>query len=87
MTFTSLVISKKQTVLPMAAKREPDYVEGAGWQGGYSFRQFLGNVYAYLGGLSSVEGIQQLCHQYYLQNGSLDARTTALRIQRLLGAL
>jgi len=80
-----IIISNKEKIAPKKPKSEDCYLEGMGWRGGYSFRQFLGNVYAHLGDVSKIDGIQQLCHHYYLQNGSLNAKTTATRIKKLLG--
>jgi hypothetical protein len=79
------VISNKDYIAPQGWKEEPEYVEHAGWQGGYSFRHFWGNVHEILRPLSDVEGVQQLAHQYYLQNGSLGALDTARRIRLFLG--
>jgi hypothetical protein len=78
-------ISNKNYIVPKPAKQESDFIVNVGWQGGYSFRQFLGNVYNLLGDLQHCEGIQQLIHHYYLQNGSVNARTTANRIKKFIG--
>ncbi len=58
-----------------------------GWSGGgYAFKEFLADVYFYLGEVSTVKGVQYIIHHYYLQNGSIDAKTTAGRIQKFLAS-
>lgn len=78
------IISNKAKLAPREPKAEPSYLAGVGWYGGYEFRQFLGNCYACLGDIAKMEGMQQLCHQYYLQNGSIGARYAASRVLRFL---
>ncbi len=81
-----MTIANNAVIAPMQPKAEPDYLPGAGWVRGYEFRQFLGNVYAHLGeALSKVEGMQQLVHHYYLQNGSINASNAAKRIKQFIG--
>lgn len=79
-----LKISNKSPCEPRPPKKEPDYIEGLGWAGGYEFKQFLGNTYAWLGELQNLDGVQQLIHHYYLQNGGINARNTAQRIRLFL---
>ncbi len=79
-----VTISNKEKCTPSEIKAEPDYIEGAGWRGGYSFKAFLATCYAYLGDISNVEGIQYLCHHYYLKNGALGGKQTSLRIKKLI---
>lgn len=83
-------ISNKTQCSPRPPKAEPFKHnwkgEFIGWENGYEFRQFLGNCYAFLGEqLSELDGMQQLIHHYYLQNGLLSARDTAKRIRKFLG--
>lgn len=80
----SLVISNKEMLAAGEPKPEPEYTM-AGWYRGYSFKHFWSNCNAFLGQLSNLDGVQQLCHHYYLQNGSLGAAITADRIKRLIG--
>jgi hypothetical protein len=79
------VISNKNYIAPRPPKPEPVW-NGHFWDGysdkSYEFRQFLGNCMVYLGEeLSNLDGMQQLIHQYYLQNGGINARDTAERIK------
>ncbi len=78
------VTSNKLCIKPNPPKAEPDYIRGAGWFGGYSFRHFWGNVFAHLGAIGPVDGVQQLAHHYYLQNGELNAKDTAVRIGKFV---
>lgn len=78
-----LTISNKEKMEPESPKGDPALTI-AGWEKGYSFKRFWGNCYALLGESARLDGIQQLCHQYYLQNGLLDAKITAGRIRELL---
>lgn len=83
------VISNKEDVKPRGIKPEPVW-NGYGWDSGtsdtgYEFRQFLGNCYGFLGDMAALDGMQQLIHHYYLQNGSINAETTAQKIKKLLG--
>jgi hypothetical protein len=79
-----ITISNKAYMEPSEEKPEPEYYEGSGWYRGYSFKQFWGNCYAMLGDIGKLEGIQQLCHHYYLQNGALSAKVTVGRIRKFL---
>jgi hypothetical protein len=79
-----ITISNKEPLIPHKYKAEPQYIKGAGWYGGYSFKHFWSNCYFLLGELATLDGVQQLCHQYYLQNGSLNAATTVQRIKKFL---
>lgn len=76
-------ISNKQK-LPHADPKPEKLTSYGAWENGYSFKQFLGNCYAWLGDMAVIDGIQQLCHQYYLQNGSIGAKETAVRIIKFL---
>ena len=85
-----LTVSNKAPCSPRPPKAEPflHNWEGKliGWQNGYEFRQFLGNCYAFLGEeLSRLDGMQQLVHHYYLQNGMLSALNAAKAIKKFLG--
>lgn len=84
--FNPVTISNKASILPDESGVEPSYIPHMGWQGGYSFRRFLGNVLGYLDeAWRDVDGIQQLIHHYYLQNGELGARVAAQRMVKFLG--
>lgn len=76
-----IVISNKERMEPSDPKGDPAYTI-AGWEKGYSFKRFWGNCYAMLGDIAKLEGIQQLCHQYYLHNGSIGAIETVARIKK-----
>jgi len=78
-----LIISNKESIKPDTYKAEPEYTK-SGWSRGYSFKHFWSNCYALLGDLADLEGMQQLCHHYYLQNGELGARATVNRINNFL---
>lgn len=78
------VISNKEHIKPDGYKGDPEYTI-AGWEKGYSFKRFWGNCHTLLGDMGKLDGIQQLVHQYYLQNGDLGAKKTVERIKRLLG--
>ncbi len=81
----SFPISNKSLCVPANPKAEPEYIKNFGWRNGYNFKQFLGNVHAHLGSVAKIDGVQQLIHQYYLQNGGLNARDTSDRIKKFLG--
>jgi hypothetical protein len=76
-------ISNKENLKPHEYKSEPEYKHC--WIGGYSFKHFWSNCHFLLGEIAHLDGIQQLCHQYYLQNGSLGAISTVARIKKFLG--
>lgn len=80
-----VTISNKEKIVPGKYKAEPEFLPWGSWYHGYSFRHFWGNCHALLGEISSHDGIQQLCHHYYLQNGTIDANSTIKRIKRFLG--
>lgn len=80
------VISNKDPLHPSEYKTEPEWT-GYVWYSGYSFKHFWGNCAALLGDMAKLEGIQQLVHQYYLQNGSLGAIKTVERIKKLIGSM
>ena len=70
---------------PQAYKAEPDFRRTDGvWIQGYSFKHFWGNCAALLGDVARIGGIQQLCHQYYLQNGALGATIAVQRIKKFI---
>jgi hypothetical protein len=80
-------ISNKDYIKPRTAKPEPIW-NGWGWDNGtsdfgYEFRQFLGNCYSHMKESEIVDGMQQLIHQYYMQNGTINAKDTVARIRRL----
>lgn len=78
--------SNKAVILPDLSGVEPSYIPNMGRHGGYSFRRFYGNVLGYLeDSIGNIAGMQQLIHHYYLQNGSIGARTTAERINKFIG--
>lgn len=77
-------ISNKAKIEPAPKLADYRWSNYDGWGRGYPFNQFLRDCYHYLGDLQFVVGIQQLVHQYYLQNGKLDAPTTAARIKIFL---
>ena len=77
-----LTISNKESFKPSGYKGDPPYTI-AGWERGYSWDRFWSNCHFLLGEIANIEGIQQLCHHYYLQNGSLGATTTVNRIKKL----
>lgn len=79
-----LTISNKEKMQPEEPKGDPGYTI-AGWEKGYSFKRFWGNCYYLLGDIANINGIQQLCHQYYLQNGSLGARDAVIAVKKFLG--
>lgn len=79
-----MIISNKSNIVPKP-KPEPEYIKGLGWYYGYPFSQFWGNCHAILGDVANQEGYQQLCHHYYLHNGSLGAADTVKRIKGFLG--
>ncbi len=79
-----ITISNKEHMIPHEYKAEPEYAL-AGWYRGYSFKHFWSNCHFLLGELGRLEGMQQLCHHYYLQNGSLGAVITVNRIKKFLG--
>lgn len=87
-----VVISNKKNIKPDAWTDDLNYTI-RGWSGasqspsdtGYNFKKFWGNCHALLGDISKLEGIQQLCHQYYLQNGQLNAINVVKSIKRFLG--
>lgn len=79
-----IIISNKEKIIPHKYKTEPEYTL-AGWYGGYSFKHFWSNCYFLLGEIGKLDGIQQLCHHYYLQNGSLGAKIAAERIKKFIG--
>lgn len=83
--YFDLTISNKKPLAPHEYKAEPEYMKGSGWHRGYSFKHFWSNCYFLLGEIAELDGIQQLCHQYYLQNGSLGAKITAIRIRKFIG--
>lgn len=83
----SMTISNKEKLVPHEYKSEPEYTKGSGWYRGYSFKHFWSNCYFLLGEIAEIDGMQQLCRQYYLQNGSLGAITTAGRIKKFLGVV
>lgn len=78
-------ISNKIKLVTSEPKSEPEYMLSREWYRGYSFQHFWNNCNALLGEIAHLDGVQQLCHQYYLQNGSLGAKITAIRIKRFLG--
>ena len=80
----NLTISNKSEIKP-AYGLEPEYDKLTGWWRGYPFNLFLGNVLVLLGELQRLDGIQQLCHRYYRQNGNIGAKETAERIKKFLG--
>lgn len=80
-----VIISNKERLATHEYKAEPEYIKGNGWYRGYSFKHFWSNCYFLLGEIANLDGIQQLCHQYYLQNGSLGAIITTARIKKFLG--
>lgn len=80
-----VTISNPVFIMPDESGGEPSYIYGMGWQKGYSFKRFLGNVFGYLDDEWHTIGVQQLAHQYYLQNGELGAKITAHRIMHFLG--
>ena len=52
---------------------------------GYSFGDFGTNAYKYLNSdLRGLQGVQQLIQMYYFNNGTVTARQTAYRINKLL---
>jgi hypothetical protein len=75
--------SNRDAIKPDGYTSEPDYIKGLGWYKGYSFKRFWGNVHHYLD--DKPEGVQQLAHHYYLQNGGLGAQAAARRIYKFLG--
>lgn len=77
-------ISNKESLAPHEYKAEPEYNKN-GWYRGYGFKHFWSNCHFLLGDLAALDGMQQLCHQYYLQNGSLGAPITVARIKHFLG--
>lgn len=79
-----ITLSNKVNLKPQEWKPEPEYTL-AGWYGGYSFKHFWGNCFFLLGEIAHLDGIQQLCHHYYLQNGSIGAISTVARIKKFLG--
>jgi hypothetical protein len=82
-----IIISNKNKMQPDDYKSEPEYIKGLGWYKGYSFKHFWGNCHALLGDIGKLEGVQQLCHHYYLQNGELGANETTKRIKRFLAVI
>ena len=77
-------ISNKESLTLHEYKGDPVYTI-AGWDGGYSFKRFWSNCYFLLGELGGIDGIQQLVHHYYLQNGSLGSAKASERIKKFLG--
>lgn len=77
------IISNKEKISTHEYKTEPEYTL-SGWYRGYSFKHFWSNCYHLLGEVGKIGGIQQLCHHYYLQNGSLGAQITVDRIRKLI---
>ncbi len=80
----SVTISNKDPLPTHEYKIEPEYTK-SGWYGGYSFKHFWSNCKALLGVAGMIDGMQQLCHHYYLQNGSLGAMITVSRIRKFVG--
>lgn len=78
-----ITISNKEKLVPHEYKTEPEWTL-SGWYRGYSFKHFWSNCFSLLGEIANIDGIQQLCHQYYLQNGSLGAKITVDRIRKLI---
>ena len=78
-----IVISNKKPSKPSGYKGDPPY-SIAGWERGYSWDRFWGNCFVILGDMATVDGIQQLCHHYYLQNGSLGAHEAVNKLKRFL---
>jgi hypothetical protein len=85
--FADGPLSNDKKISPSNKVRMPIYEPYWGWgTKGYPFRDFLADCYHLLGkDLADTPGIQQLCHHYYLQNGILDAKTTADRIRKFVG--
>lgn len=79
-----VTISSKEKLVPQEYKGDPSYTV-AGWDKGYSFKRFWGNCHFLLGENANLEGMQQLVHHYYLQNGSLGAIMAVRRIKKFLG--
>lgn len=79
-----MVISNKQRIEPHEWKPEPEYTL-AGWHRGYSFKHFWSCCFFLLGDDALIDGMQQLCHHYYLQNGGIGAVTTVARIRKFVG--
>lgn len=79
-------ISNKTPLKPHAWKKEPlkVFIIKAGADNGYSFKHFWSNCYHLLGEYGKLDGIQQLCHNYYCKNGDVYAEETVLRIKKLL---
>jgi hypothetical protein len=79
-----VTISNKEHIKPSDKLLLGLYDEKYGWFSGYPFNKFLADVYYFIGSLKHEDGIQQLIHHYYLQNGRVDARTTANRIKKFI---
>lgn len=79
-----MAISNKEKLAPQKYKGDP-VITAAGWDRGYSFNRFWGNCHFLLGEIASLDGVQQLVHQYYLKNGSLGSIITTNRIKKFLG--
>lgn len=77
----NFIISNKEAIKPHEYKTEPQYTKGVGWRYGYSFKHFWSNCHALLGELGELNGIQQLCHHYYLKNSALNAIDCVNRIK------
>jgi hypothetical protein len=78
----AFILSNPNPIKPDHYKPEPEYIKHMGWQSGYSFRHFWGNVSAIIGDDSL--GMQRLAHHYYLQNGEISALDTVQRIRKFI---
>jgi hypothetical protein len=83
----AVTMSNKESLNTHEYKSEPEYVQGLGFRGGYSFKHFWSNCHFLLGEVSELSGIQQLCHHYYLKGGSNGVAITAVRIRKFLGII
>lgn len=84
--FPSFTVSNKSQIKPPKRISLPVHDPYQGWpKEGYPFKDFLADCYYLLGKeLSNLDGMQQLVHHYYLQNGTLDAKGAVERIKKFI---